>query len=82
MVVEDSFPFSQKQFRSDMEKTKVTWTLGYTLNMGNFQSLRLDCQIEDFVREGESSKDASNRVYKFVEEELVEKLNEARKELE
>jgi hypothetical protein len=65
-----------------MEKTKVTWTLGYTLNMGNFQSLRLDCQVEDFVREGESSKDASNRVYKFVEEELVEKLNEARRELE
>jgi methyl coenzyme M reductase subunit D len=64
-----------------MEKTKVTWTLGYTLNMGNFQSLRLDCQVEDFVREGESTKDASNRVYGFVEEELVTKLNKAREEL-
>jgi hypothetical protein len=64
-----------------MEPTRVTWTLGYTLNTGNFQSLRLDCQVEDFVREGESTKDASNRVYGFVEEELVDKLNQARKEL-
>jgi methyl coenzyme M reductase subunit D len=64
-----------------MEPTRVTWTLGYTLNTGNFQSLRLDCQVEDFVREGESTKDASNRVYGFVEEELVTKLNKAREEL-
>jgi methyl coenzyme M reductase subunit D len=64
-----------------MEPTRVTWTLGYTLNTGNFQSLRLDCKVEDFVREGESTKDASNRVYGFVEEELVDKLNKAREEL-
>ncbi len=64
-----------------MEPTRVTWTLGYTLNTGNFQSLRLDCQVEDFIREGESTKDASNRVYGFVEEELVDKLNKAREEL-
>ena len=42
-----------------MESTKVSWTLGYTLNNGNFQSLRLDAQVEDHVREGESTKDAS-----------------------
>jgi hypothetical protein len=65
-----------------MESTKVQWSLGFTLNTGNFQSLRLDCQIEDFVREGESTKEASDRVYKFVEEQLSEKLTEARKELE
>ena len=45
-----------------MEKTKVTWTLGYTLNTGNFQSLRLDASVEDFVRDGETTKDASDRV--------------------
>lgn len=64
-----------------MEPTKVTWSLGYTLNTGNFQSLRLDCQVTDFVREGESTKEASNRVYAFVEEQLIEKLNEAKGEL-
>jgi hypothetical protein len=64
-----------------MESTKVQWSLGFTLNTGNFQSLRIDCQIEDFVRDGESTKEASDRVYKFVEEQLSEKLTEARKEL-
>lgn len=64
-----------------MEPTRVTWTLGYTLNTGNFQSLRLDFQVEDYVREGETTKAASDRVYQFVEEQLVEKLNEAKEEL-
>ena len=64
-----------------MEATKVQWALGFTMNTGNFQSLRLDCQVTDYVREGESTKEASNRVYAFVEEQLVEKLNEAKEEL-
>lgn len=64
-----------------MEPTKVSWTLGYTLNTGNFQSLRLDCQVEDYVREGETTKVASDRVYDFVEQQLIEKLNEAKEEI-
>lgn len=64
-----------------MEQTNVQWTLGYTLNVGNFQSLRLDCQVTDYVREGETTKEASDRIYAFVEQELVNKLNEAKEEL-
>ena len=64
-----------------MEPTKVQWSIGYTLNTGNFQSRRLDCQVEDFVREGETTKAASDRVYSFVEEQLIEKLKEAKEEL-
>jgi hypothetical protein len=64
-----------------MEPTKVSWSLGYTLNTGNFQSLRIDCQVSDFVRDDESTKQASDRVYQFVENQLVEKLNEAKEEL-
>jgi methyl coenzyme M reductase subunit D len=64
-----------------MEPTNVQWSLGYTLNTGNFQSLRIDCQVADYVRDGESTKEASDRVYTFVEQELVNKLNEAKKEL-
>jgi hypothetical protein len=51
------------------------------MNTGNFQSLRLDCQVNDHVREGETTKEASDRVYAFVEQQLVEKLNEAKGEL-
>ena len=64
-----------------MEATKIQWSLGTTLNTGNFQNLRLDCQISDWQREGENAKEASDRVYKFVEDQLTEKLNQAKEEL-
>ena len=64
-----------------MEPTKIQWSLGTTLNTGNFQNLRLDCQISDWQREGENAKEASDRVYKFVEDQLMEKLNKAKEEL-
>jgi hypothetical protein len=64
-----------------MEPTKIQWSLGYTLNTGNFQSLRLDCQISDYVREGETTRQASDRVYALVENELTMKLQEAKDEL-
>lgn len=59
------------------EETKVNVTLGYTLNLGNFQSLRLDLGVTDSRREGENINDAFERVYKFVEDKLTEKVKEA-----
>lgn len=59
------------------ENTKVSITLGYTINLGNFQSLRLDLGITDNRREGENINDAFERVYKFVEDKLTEKVKEA-----
>lgn len=64
-----------------MESSKIRWGLGYTMNTGNFQSLRIDVSIEDFPREGEDIKEASNRIYSFVEQELSNKIKEAREEL-
>lgn len=61
-------------------KTKVTVSLGYTLNLGNFQSFRIDLGVEDSEREGEGINDAFNRVYSFVEQKLVEKVKEAKTE--
>lgn len=63
------------------EETKVNVTLGYTLNLGNFQSLRLDLGVTDSRREGENINDAFERVYKFVEDKLTEKINEAKVEI-
>ena len=63
------------------EETKVNVTLGYTLNLGNFQSLRLDLGVTDGRREGENINDAFERVYKFVEDKLTEKINEAKVEI-
>jgi hypothetical protein len=59
-----------------MEETKVNVALGYTLNLGNFQSLRIDIGIQDAKRDGETTNDAFDRVYKFVEAKLAEKIAE------
>ena len=64
------------------DKTSVSVTLGYTLNLGNFQSLRVDRGCTDFLREGETMDLAMDRVYKFVEDQVVAKVDEAKKELE
>ena len=62
-------------------ETKVTVSLGYTLNVGNFQSLRIDLGIEDTRREGENITEAFERVYEFVENKLAEKVKEASSEI-
>jgi len=64
------------------DKTTVSVTLGYTLNLGNFQSLRLDLGCTDFVHEDETKDAAMDRVYEFIEAKLVNKIEEAKKELE
>ena len=63
------------------ESTKVNVTLGYTLNLGNFQSLRIDLGIIDSKRDGENTAEAFERVYKFVEDKLTEKIQEAKSEI-
>ena len=62
------------------DSTKVNVTLGYTLNLGNFQSLRLDLGVVDSKRDGESTDQAFERVYKFVEDKLTAKIKEAKEE--
>jgi len=64
------------------EDTKVSVTIGYTLNLGNFQSLRLDLGVVDSRRSGETPDQAFERVYKFVEDKLAAKIAEAKVELE
>lgn len=64
------------------DNTKVRVGLGYTLNLGNFQSLRIDLEVTDNKRDGENTNDAFERVYKFVEDRLAEKVKEASAEIE
>jgi hypothetical protein len=64
------------------EDTRVNVALGYTLNLGNFQSLRIDLGVVDSRRDGETIEDAFNRVYGFVENKLITKVKEAKAEVE
>jgi len=63
------------------DSTKVSITLGYTLNLGNFQSLRLDLGVVDSKKDGETTSEAFERVYGFVESKLTEKIQEAKAEI-
>ena len=71
----------QKGYEMENSDTKVTVALGYTLNVGNFQSLRIDLGIEDSRRDGENINEAFERVYEFVENKLAEKVKEASSEI-
>jgi hypothetical protein len=65
----------------ERNETKVSVTLGYTLNLGNFQSLRVDLGVVDHVRDGETTNDAMDRVYDFVEAKVIQKVQEAKTEI-
>ena len=64
------------------DETKVAVGLGYTLNLGNFQSLRIDVSVTDNKREDENINTAFERVYSFVETKLAEKVRESQQEAE
>ena len=65
----------------DNSSAKVSVALGYTLNLGNFQSLRIDLGVEDSERDGENISEAFDRVYAFVEQKLTDKVKEASAEV-
>lgn len=64
-----------------MSATRVKIDLSFTRNLGNYESIRIGVGIEDDVRENETVNDATERVYKFVENKLIEKTREVEEEL-
>ncbi len=72
----------RKTMGMENENTRVKVALGYTLNLGNFQSLRIDIEVADNKRDGENTNEAFERVYGFVEDKLAEKVKEASQEIE
>ena len=65
-----------------MNQTNVRVELQFTRNLGNYESLKVSIGIEDQVRSTDKNIDeATNRVYDFVENKLMEKVNEIEEEL-
>lgn len=64
-----------------MNTTTVKVGLKFVKNLGNYESLHVDIGVEDYVRQGESVGEATERVYKFVEAKLKEKVDEISEEL-
>ena len=55
---------------------------GVTLNMGDYQSLRVDCWLSDTVKQGESVEDAFQRVGAIIDEQLLVQVSITQKEFE
>lgn len=63
------------------DTTRIGATVGITRNLGNFESLRYDLTIEDYVRDGEDLHSAVIRVRRKVETELQDAINELESEI-
>jgi hypothetical protein len=64
-----------------MSDTKVKVDLSFTRNLGNYESIKIGIGVEDTVRPGETVASATDRVYQFVEDKLIEKTREVEEEL-
>jgi hypothetical protein len=65
-----------------MNQTNVKVDIHFTRNLGNFESVKIGIGVEDWVRDGENTSTATDRVYKFVEEKVIEKINEIETEIQ
>jgi hypothetical protein len=62
-------------------QTNVNVELQFTRNLGNYESIKIAIGVQDFKRDHETVDEATNRVYAFVEDKLMEKVNEIEDEL-
>lgn len=67
--------------RMKMNQTNVKVDIHFTRNLGNFESVKIGIGVEDWVRDGENTSTATDRVYKFVEEKVIEKIKEVESEI-
>jgi hypothetical protein len=61
--------------------TKVSVDLSFTRNLGNYESIKINIGVQDIVRQGETVDTATERIYAFVENKLIEKTSEVEAEL-
>lgn len=64
-----------------MNPTRVRVGLKFVRNLGNYESVHVDVGIEDDVRANETVSQAMDRVYNFVESQLVERVQEIEEDL-
>jgi hypothetical protein len=55
---------------------QVTVGAGYTMNIGNFESIRFDYSVTDGVRDGELVQEALVRIETLVNENLMRRVKE------
>lgn len=64
-----------------MSPTRVKVGLKFVRNLGNYENIHVDLGVEDYVRNTETVAQAMDRVYDFVEEQLVRRVQEIEADL-
>lgn len=59
----------------------VKYSAGFTRNMGDFESLRIDIGVEDEPRGDEKVSEAYNRVKDFVESRLLDEVRDLEEQI-
>ena len=57
-------------------ETVIGLSVGSTLNMDNYESLRVDCWISDTVKEGETTEEAYDRLRTVLSEQFIRTVEE------
>lgn len=63
---------------STQSETIIGLSVGSTLNMDNYESLRVDCWISDTVKDGETTEQAYDRLRSVLSEQFVKTVEEYR----
>lgn len=79
-VIKSGTPLDHSVKHESYEGTKFGMSKGCTLNMGEFESMRIDVWLTSEVLEGESIKEAYARVEEILDEVLEESALSAREE--
>lgn len=60
---------------------RIRESAGYTVNLGNFETLRLDTEVEDVKRPKETMEEASERLFNFAVKQVEGRVARARETL-
>jgi hypothetical protein len=65
-----------------IERPRVRVGYEFLRNLGNFQNVKVKIEIEDSVREGETTPDACVRINKLAEERLLQQILDIEEQLD
>lgn len=65
----------------EVPRHKVSFSLGYTVNAGNFESLRIDVGLEIEGKPGETPEQTYQRVSDWVSKKLEDQVTQAKEDL-
>ena len=61
---------TRKQDPKDLEKDKIGLSKGVTVNLGDYQSMRVDCWLTTSLIEGETEQQALNRISNIIDDRV------------